>query len=127
MRYDITVTREGRWWMISVPAIDGLTQARRLSEIEPMARSLIAVTADIPASHVEIGETRIMVPGLGDVTDYTTEVARARARAEAAETEAANVMQEKARRLVAAQVPLRDAAEMLGVSYQRVHQLANAE
>src|SRR5665647_2131575 len=31
--YDITVTREGKWWMVAVPAIDGLTQARRLSEI----------------------------------------------------------------------------------------------
>lgn len=30
--YDVTVTRDGRWWMVGVPAIDGLTQARRLSE-----------------------------------------------------------------------------------------------
>lgn len=104
MRYNITATREDRWWMISVPPIDGLTQARRLSDIEPMARSLIAVTADLPASHVELGETRITVPGLGDVTEYTAEVAQARAQAEAAETEAANMMQEKAHRLVAAQV-----------------------
>ena len=30
--YDVVVTREDRWWMIAVPAIDGLTQARRVTE-----------------------------------------------------------------------------------------------
>lgn len=126
MKYDITVTRDGRWWMIEVPAIDGLTQARRISEIEEMARSLIAVTLDVPQSHVELGETHITVPGLGDVTDYPRDIAAARAEAEAAEAKAAKELQEKAHALVDADVPLRDAATMLGVSYQRVHQLAHA-
>jgi len=35
--YNVTVTREGKWWMIDVPAIDGLTQARRLSKIKQRA------------------------------------------------------------------------------------------
>ncbi len=47
MKYDVNVTRDGRWWMVEVPAIDGLTQARRISEVEEMARSLIAIELDI--------------------------------------------------------------------------------
>lgn len=37
--YKIEVERDGRWWMIHVPEIDQLTQARRIGEIEDMARS----------------------------------------------------------------------------------------
>ena len=32
--YKIEVERDGRWWMISVPEIEQLTQARRIDEIE---------------------------------------------------------------------------------------------
>jgi hypothetical protein len=35
--YDIEVTRDGRWWMFHIPALDGLTQARFRGEIEEMA------------------------------------------------------------------------------------------
>ena len=36
--HDINVTRDGRWWMIAIPEIDGLTQAEDFDEIEVMAR-----------------------------------------------------------------------------------------
>ena len=42
--YDIEVTRDGhRWWLIHIPALDGLAHARCRGEIEIMARSYIAV------------------------------------------------------------------------------------
>ncbi|MCW3494553.1 hypothetical protein [Microbacterium sp. SSM24] len=46
--YDITVTRDGEWWMVGIPEIDGLTQARSLEEVVPIAQDYIAVTLDIP-------------------------------------------------------------------------------
>ncbi|MDO3100495.1 hypothetical protein P5V86_14325 [Mycobacteroides abscessus subsp. abscessus] len=52
--YDIQVTRDGKWWMINVPAIDQLTQARHEGEIEEMARDLIAVHQDIPIEDVAV-------------------------------------------------------------------------
>jgi hypothetical protein len=54
--YTATVTRDGDWWMINVPAIDGLTQARELDEVTRATRELVAVTLGIPISeaHVEI-------------------------------------------------------------------------
>ena len=48
--YDVRVTRDGRWW--KVPEIDQITRARRISEIEEMARSLIAITTDTPLADV---------------------------------------------------------------------------
>ncbi len=52
--YDIEVTRDEKWWMIAIPAIDGLTQARRLSEVDDMAVSFISVDQDVAASQVEL-------------------------------------------------------------------------
>ena len=55
--YAVTVTREGRWWMLSVPDIDGLTQVRRIEDAELMARELIAVTLDIRLEDVAVTVT----------------------------------------------------------------------
>jgi hypothetical protein len=52
--YEVKVTREGKWWMVAIPAIDGLTQARRLSEAELMAKEYIAVTLDVPIESVDV-------------------------------------------------------------------------
>ena len=52
--YQCIVSHEGGWWMIKVPEIDGLTQARDLAEVRQNARSLIAVTLDLPMEEVEI-------------------------------------------------------------------------
>ncbi len=42
--YDVEVYRDGRWWMIRIPQLDGLTQIRWPGEIKSMARSYIAVS-----------------------------------------------------------------------------------
>ncbi|BBU23272.1 hypothetical protein [Mycobacterium xenopi] len=52
--YEIEVERDGRWWMIRVPEIDQLTQARRIDEIEDMARSLIAISTDQPINDITV-------------------------------------------------------------------------
>jgi len=52
--YTATAVREGRWWNIQVPEVGGHTQARRLADIETMARELIAVTLDVPLSAVAV-------------------------------------------------------------------------
>ena len=46
--YKVEITREGRWWMVHIPAINGLTQARRLAEAPTMAREYIALDRGIP-------------------------------------------------------------------------------
>jgi hypothetical protein len=54
LTYDIEVTRDGKWWMIHIPVLDGLTQARFPGEIEDMARDYIAVTTDTPIEEIRV-------------------------------------------------------------------------
>ena len=52
--YDIEVYRDGRWWMIRIPELDGLTQARHRGEIDEMARDYIAICTDTPVDQVHV-------------------------------------------------------------------------
>ncbi len=52
--YDVLAAREDAWWMVSIPEIDGLTQARDREEVEQMAREYIAVTTDVAFSEVAV-------------------------------------------------------------------------
>lgn len=124
MTYDVQVTREGRWWMIEVPALDLLTQARRVSEIEDQAVSIIAMELDVPASQVEVVVRSVKV-GDVDALVLAQEARRLRSEAEAAEARAAEATAAAARSL-AKVAPTRDVGEFLGVSHQRVSQLVSS-
>ena len=121
--YAVSVTREGKWWMVHVPDIDGLTQARRLDETAAMATSLIAVTLGIPAAAVHITVT-VDLPD--SVTTHIGRAAALRATAAQAQGDAAKEIRAAATELKSAGLPLRDIGEVLGVSYQRAHQLVTA-
>lgn len=54
MKYLVEVYRDGPWWMVAVPAIDGLTQARDRTEVELMARELIALETNVEPNDVSI-------------------------------------------------------------------------
>jgi len=108
--------------MISVSEIDGLTQARRLSEVELMARELIAVTLDLRLSEVAVDVTL----DIDDIDVESTIKAIRKEKEDAAllEEDAAAKTKTLVKELVAHNVPLRDIGAMLGLSFQRVHQLA---
>lgn len=124
--YNVEVTRDGRWWMINVPEIDQLTQARRVGEIEDMARSLIAVSTDTALSEVRVHVTSITVPSLGDIASTAHHIEDLRGEAARLEAKASEAVQQYARDLTHQGVPVRDTAALLGVSPQRVSQLAKA-
>jgi hypothetical protein len=77
--YKVDVERDGRWWMVHVSDITGIT-----------------------------------VPGVGDVAQKAAEITRLQAP-----SEYAKVMTREG-------VPVRDIAELLDVSPQRVSQIANS-
>lgn len=52
--YDVETYRDGPWWMIRIPALDGLTQARFEGEVELMAREFIAVTTSVELEEVAV-------------------------------------------------------------------------
>jgi len=134
--YEVNVTRDGRWWMITVPELAGYvsadgavnlsdtTQARRLSEVESQARDFICTVTDCPPSAVSMN-IGITVADI-DVTARMAQVAEDRERAERYAAAAASEARELARDLAAHGVAVRDVGDVLGVSFQRAAQLTSA-
>jgi hypothetical protein len=123
--YVAHVTREGKWWMVAIPEIDGLTQARRLSEAELMAREYIALSQNVALDGVRV-DTVLDAVGAINVVDTLAEIRKGRAQAAALEAESRRQTEQLARQLAEAHVPVRDIGTMMGVSFQRAHQLVAA-
>lgn len=54
MTYEVSVTRDGAWWMVAVPALDAVTQARTLGEVDVAARELVALDTGTALDKVNI-------------------------------------------------------------------------
>ncbi len=124
-RYSATVTREGKWWMVRIPEISGLTQARRLGEAQLMAQQYIAVTLDVPRESVAVDLT-VEPVGSIDVSGRLAQIRDARQQAAVLERAAASGAIALAKDLAALGVPRRDIGAILGVSFQRADQLVRS-
>ncbi|MDQ1113917.1 hypothetical protein QE418_003365 [Microbacterium testaceum] len=120
-----TATREGKWWMIRIPEIEGLTQARRLSDADEAAREYVAVTLDVPLEDVQV-DVKVAWIGDLDVDRAMHEITEARTSALKLEREASECAVALAKHLAAKDVPLRDIGAIMGVSHQRAGQLVSA-
>src|SRR5690349_15265088 len=57
------VTRDGRWWAVCVPEVDGLlTQARTLAEVPAQVLDAAELLTDRPASHFDVVVARVDGP-----------------------------------------------------------------
>ena len=52
--FDIEVTRDGGWWIIRIPEIDGLARVSRRAQVELMARECIAAHTGIPLGYITV-------------------------------------------------------------------------
>jgi hypothetical protein len=127
-QYKVEITREGRWWMVHIPKIAGLTQARRLAEAPAMAREYIALDRGIALREiaVEVVSVRIDEPSSRQLLEAARRIKDMRARAGELGREGAEQAREYAHWLVEHGVPVRDIAALLEVSPQRVSQLTNS-
>ena len=116
--YDVTIAKEGKYWLVRIPAIDGLTQARNYAEVELMAREYISLVRDVDLAEVSIAS--VAVEGVSEVI---RQAAEERARAKELESAASRRVREAAKSLRSSGVSLVDIGAILGVSHQRVHQL----
>lgn len=124
--YKVNVTRDGRWWMIDVPEIDQLTQARRINEIEDQARSLIAISTDRPLTDIDVDIT-IEVTGIGDIAERARDINRRRCEALKATEEAQRETTRYIQQLMRAGITVRDAGTLLDFSPQRISQIVHSE
>lgn len=122
--YRATATRDGRWWAVEIhgfpPNYAAVTQGRDLAEAESNARKATALLLETPLSEIEIDLH------VDEADELVAEVEQARARRKEAAREEQAILVRAARRLVDQGLTQRDTARLLGLSFQRVHQLLKA-
>ncbi|MCI2264550.1 MarR family transcriptional regulator [Sediminivirga luteola] len=118
--YTVSASRDGKYWLLRVPAVERVTQARHLREAEEMARDLVHImTGDAPGS-IDL-DIQIELPPA--VEKHLNAAAEARRVAEEAQHRAAAEWRAAAVELREAGLTVRDIARTLGVSHQRISQL----
>lgn len=120
--YRVTVEREPGWWIISVPELDLVTQARRIRDIQHMATDLVAAWLDEEPDDIRVEIEDFTPPAA--VIDQMDRAKGLLAHATKEQEEAGRLASDAVGVLVdELGLTLRDAAEVLGVSHQRVAQL----
>jgi len=125
MKVTARATRSGAWWAVEVPAVRGaFTQAKRLDQVPSMVAEVVALLRDVDVDDVEV----TVLPILGGDADELVSDAREAARAAAEmQASASSKMRQAVRRLREDEhLTTREAAALLGVSHQRVAQLASS-
>lgn len=115
--------RGSRWWVVTVPELPGVvTQARSLADARRLATDAIALWLERSPASVDV----VLHPRVAPSVDKAAAKATAaRTVADAAHAEARERLREAVRVLVEDEcLTVRDAAQILGISYQRVAQLA---
>lgn len=118
--YDVHVERDGRYWLVRVPAVDRATQARNLREVDAMARDLVESMTDEPAASVEL-KVRVVLPN--PARSHFERYAELAAQALALQLEAAAEHRAAARDLAQQGLTYRDIGGAMGISHQRAEQL----
>jgi len=116
--YDVTIERDGRFWLIYPHGIDRVAQARSYAEVAPMARACIAMPQSQKRNSISIGD--IHVKGVSDVVEQIGEL---RAQSRRLRQEATQLSQQAAKHLHSQGVPVTDIGAILKLSHQRVSQL----
>lgn len=122
-RYTARAERVGAWWAIEVEGVrNAVSQARRLDQVEAMAREVVALLLDVAEDSFDL-DIEVSMPA--QWAEWVASVKAAQATAAVTEAEAGRKAREVARALRAAGLPIRDVGAVLGVSHQRVSQLVN--
>lgn len=117
-RYTAICRRSGDWWAISVPELKGVhSQAKRLEQVDAMAREAIALMLDVAPDSFQV-EVRPEVPAEVEAA------LAARLEAERAEERANRATIDAITSLLSRGMTVRDAGNLLHLSPQRVSQIA---
>lgn len=118
--YRVQTWREEGFWVIDIDELGLTTQARRLDQVEYMARDAIALWLDVDEEAFDIAVER-HIPE--DITRRVAHINEARERASRAQIEAAEEARTLATSLHRSGYTIRDIGQLLGTSYQRAQQL----
>jgi DNA-directed RNA polymerase specialized sigma subunit len=121
--YHAEVTRDGKFWLIRVPEIGRSTQALRYKDVATMASELIEIMEGIRGDEYDL-HLKVRLPN--SVTDHQARAEVLREEAQRKQAEAAAEHRAAVQELLALGVSQREAGEVLGMSFQRVSQLAKS-
>ena len=123
-RYRAEARRVGKWWAIDVSGVRGAhTQARRLDQAEAMAREVISILRAVDPASFEVEVVPILDPELRTVVE---DVRERREAADRAQHEAGQTMRDAVRHLSGRGLSTRDIGALLGVTNQRISQVARS-
>ncbi len=122
--YDVTVSREDELWVADIAGLTAATDVLRFGDLDVEVRDLIAGLTDAAPDAFDIRWHHRA--GDDDVTALIEELAEVEAAADTATARRDAVRLEIIRRFSAAGLSQRVIADVLGLSHQRVNQLANA-
>ena len=124
-RYHVRAERDGRFWHFRVAEAPGIIgQALRLDQLDEGARDMIGLWFEVPDASFDID---VVVDRGPEVDRLVREITRSRAEADASRRRTAETIREAVRDLRAKGLTIRDVGQLLGVSHQRVAQLAKPE
>lgn len=122
-RLEATATRDGRWWLVQIPELDTVGQARNVAQIHAAATEVAALYLDVPVENVDVHVTVLVNE---EARQLWEEAERAEAQARSAQQRSAQLRREAVRRARADQYTLDATAAAFGVSRARVQQLEKA-
>lgn len=117
---EATAYKEGKWWMISIPEIDGLSQAKTVETVPNMAADLAAIVLNVPQDAVNVNITYRLPEEAAAIDRQWHE---AKAQVAAAEATAAERFAELAYTLKSNGWTLKDIAAVTGYTFQRIAQV----
>ena len=119
----VTATRNRRGWTLVGVEYGAVSEVARLAQAADEMREPLAYLSGLPEDGFEI-EVTPQIPAA-----FETELVLARqlrADAERSRAEALDHSRKAAHLLVDAGLPVRDIGQIMGISYQRAHQLVSA-
>lgn len=121
--YEVTAARHSRWWVIEVPYLAAVhSQARRLDQVESMAREAIEFHLQARGDSFDVTVT-IDTASLGSLETTIEDAMRARKAAEHAQQQASAALRRAVLDIRNAGFTARDAGMLLGLSNQRISQI----
>lgn len=121
--YTSHARKEGRWWVVQNDQVPGaISQVTRLDQAADAQREAIAFVADVAPDSIDV---LVRVSISPEIDREVEEAAALRAEAQQREQRAAGLRRGVALRLEADGYTVRDIGVVLGVSYQRAHQLTH--
>ncbi|MEE2524526.1 hypothetical protein [Pseudarthrobacter sp. J47] len=121
---EATAYKEGKWWMVSIPEIDALSQCKAIDQVPEQAASLAAIVLDVPEDTVNINVTYRLPEDAAKVSQQWHE---AKAHVIDAEATAADKLAELAGTLKRHDWTLKDIAAVTGYTFQRISQVLKGQ